>query len=89
MLHRLRSVLTTLGMVFGVCSVIAMLAIGEGSKQEAVEQIRQLGAANVIIRSVKPEQDNAAEDTATASATTGTPLACRSTRVAEIRSPTT
>jgi len=45
-------------MILGVGSVIAMLAIGEGSKQEALERIRQLGASNVIIRSVKPEQDN-------------------------------
>ncbi len=43
-----------LGTILGVGSVIAMLAIGEGSKREAVEQIRQLGATNVIIRSVKP-----------------------------------
>ena len=53
-LHKLRSGLTVLGIVFGVCSVIAMLAIGEGSKREALEQIRELGANNIIIRSVKP-----------------------------------
>ena len=35
--------------------MIAMLAVGEGSKRHAVEQIRKLGASNVIIRSVKPE----------------------------------
>ena len=34
-LHRLRSLLTVLGIVFGVCSVIAMLAIGEGASFEA------------------------------------------------------
>ena len=55
MLHKLRSFLTMLGTILGVGSVIAMLAIGEGSKRHAVEQIRQLGAANVIIRSVKPD----------------------------------
>ena len=54
LLHKLRSLLTMLGTILGVGSVIAMLAIGEGSKRHAVEQIRQLGAANVIIRSVKP-----------------------------------
>ena len=54
LLHKLRSFLTMLGTILGVGSVIAMLAIGEGSKREAVEQIRQLGATNVIIRSVKP-----------------------------------
>ncbi|MDF1862789.1 MAG: ABC transporter permease [Verrucomicrobiales bacterium] len=53
-LHRLRSLLTALGIVFGVSSVIAMLAIGEGASFEAQEQIRQLGSQNVIVRSVKP-----------------------------------
>ena len=43
-LHRLRSLLTVLGIVFGVCSVIAMLAIGEGASHEAQEQIKNLGA---------------------------------------------
>ncbi len=58
LLHKLRSLLTMLGTILGVGSVIAMLAIGEGSKRHAVEQIRKLGAANVIIRSVKPGIDN-------------------------------
>ena len=58
MLHKLRSFLTMLGTILGVGSVIAMLAIGEGSKRKAVEQIRQLGATNVIIRSIKPEPEN-------------------------------
>tara|TARA_R110002096_G_scaffold88884_6_gene202816 strand:- start:1983 stop:4022 length:2040 start_codon:yes stop_codon:yes gene_type:complete len=53
-LHRLRSLLTALGIVFGVSSVIAMLAIGEGASHEAQEQIRKLGSQNVIVRSVKP-----------------------------------
>lgn len=56
-LHRLRSLLTVLGIVFGVCSVIAMLAVGEGASHEAQEQIRRLGSNNIILRSVKPEQD--------------------------------
>ena len=58
LLHKLRSVLTLLGTILGVASVIAMLSIGEGSKQEALEQIRRLGAANVIVRSVKPQPSN-------------------------------
>lgn len=58
MLNKLRSLLTMLGTILGVSSVIAMLAIGEGSKRRAVEQIRQLGAANVIVRSVKPNDDD-------------------------------
>jgi putative ABC transport system permease protein len=58
LLHKLRSTLTTLGVLFGVSSVIAMLAIGEGASADAQEQIRQLGSQNVILRSVKPP-DNA------------------------------
>lgn len=54
LLHKLRSLLTLLGVILGVGSVIAMLAVGEGSKKEALERIRSLGASNVIIRSVKP-----------------------------------
>ena len=57
MLHRLRSLLTTLGMVFGVCSVIAMLAIGEGANYEAQQQIRNLGSQNIILKSIKPAED--------------------------------
>src|SRR6516162_4636773 len=53
-LHRLRSLLTVLGIVFGVCSVIAMLAIGEGGSLAAQEQIKSLGSQNIILRSVKP-----------------------------------
>jgi putative ABC transport system permease protein len=67
MLHKLRSLLTMLGTILGVGSVIAMLAIGEGSKRHAVEQIRRLGAANVIIRSVKPETDDQQTDGRSAS----------------------
>ena len=55
-LHRLRSLLTVLGIVFGVCSVIAMLAIGEGVSYEMQEQIKNLGSQNIILRSVKPPE---------------------------------
>ena len=58
LLHKLRSFLTALGIILGVSSVISMLAIGEGSKQEALERIRELGASNVIIRSDKPKQED-------------------------------
>ena len=58
--HRLRSFLTMLGIVFGVCSVIAMLAIGEGASFEAQEQIRQMGSQNIIINSVKPPDTESA-----------------------------
>ncbi|WP_437224246.1 ABC transporter permease [Planctomicrobium sp. SH661] len=59
LLHKLRSGLTMLGIVFGVFSVIAMLAIGEGASQQAQEQILRLGATNIIVRSVKPPDEAA------------------------------
>ena len=58
-MHRLRSALTMLGMVFGVCSVIAMLAIGEGASQEAQQAIARLGSSNLIVETVKPPQEQA------------------------------
>lgn len=70
--HKLRSFLTVLGTILGVASVISMLAVGEGSKQLAIEQIRSLGAANVIIRSVKPDDSNKEEDDSSSSGTTAT-----------------
>ena len=56
-MHKLRSTLTTLGIVFGVSSVIAMLAIGEGASRQAQEQIARLGSRNIIIKTVPPPED--------------------------------
>lgn len=49
-LHRLRSLLSILGILFGVTSVVAMLSIGEGAKRETLEQIEQLGINSVMIK---------------------------------------
>jgi putative ABC transport system permease protein len=49
-----------MGVVFGVASVIAMLAVGEGASQEAIQQIRMLGSNNILINSVKPTSDTGA-----------------------------
>jgi putative ABC transport system permease protein len=57
LLHKLRSALTMLGIVFGVFSVIAMLAIGEGASKQAQDQVLELGATNIICISVKPPQE--------------------------------
>jgi putative ABC transport system permease protein len=58
LLHKLRSSLTMLGIIFGVCSVIAMLAIGEGASYEAQEAIKKLGSNNILIRSLKPPEQS-------------------------------
>jgi len=61
LLHKTRSVLTMLGVVFGVGSVIAMLAVGEGASQEALRRIRSLGSNNIIITSVKAAEQRQQE----------------------------
>ncbi len=62
MLHKLRSLLTALGIIFGVAAVITMVAIGEGNKQKALSDIRELGARNIIVRSVKPAESSSMAD---------------------------
>jgi putative ABC transport system permease protein len=56
--HRLRSTLAVMGIVLGVASVIVMLGVGEAARYEAIRQIQELGATNIILRSVKPEEEN-------------------------------
>ena len=58
LLHKLRSFLTTLGVVFGVGSVVAMLAVGEGASKEALEQIRKLGSTNIMVTAMKPAEED-------------------------------
>lgn len=56
MLHKLRSLLTALGIIIGVGAVVAIAAYGEGSKQAALADIKELGANNIILRSVRPPE---------------------------------
>jgi putative ABC transport system permease protein len=61
--NKLRAVLTSLGIVFGVGSVISMLAVGTGAKQEILDQMKLLGANNIIITPiVEQEEGKVAED---------------------------
>ena len=57
LLHKLRSGLAILGILIGITAVIWLVALGEGVSQQAQEQIKDLGATNVIVRSKKPSQD--------------------------------
>jgi putative ABC transport system permease protein len=50
--HRLRTLLSGLGMVFGIATVVTALAIGEGARRSALEEIGALGINNVFLRSV-------------------------------------
>ena len=65
--HKTRSCLTMLGMVFGVGSVIAMLAVGEGASHQALESIKRLGSQNIMVNSVKPTSEDAGNSAAQAS----------------------
>ena len=67
MLHKLRSSLTTAGILFGVASVIAMLAVGEGASEETLKQYREMGVTNVLIRSKKPEETQQSASSSTMS----------------------
>ncbi|AWM38218.1 Macrolide export ATP-binding/permease protein MacB [Gemmata obscuriglobus] len=55
--HRLRTLLTTLGIVLGVASVIVMLAVGEAARYQAIKQLEDLGATTILLRSVKPTDE--------------------------------
>jgi putative ABC transport system permease protein len=53
-LHKLRSILSVLGIIIGTGSVIAIMAVGKGNMEDALEDIRRQGTNNVIVRSIKP-----------------------------------
>ena len=63
--NKLRASLTSLGILFGVASVIAMLAIGNGAEQEILAQMKLLGANNIVITPIieQKEGKNEKDDT--------------------------
>jgi putative ABC transport system permease protein len=60
--NKLRAGLTSLGILFGVASVIAMLAIGKGAEQEILEQMRLLGSNNIIITPIVEQKEGTADE---------------------------
>ena len=66
--NKLRAVLTSLGIIFGVGSVISMLAIGTGAKQEILEQMKLLGANNIIIAPIIEQEEGKIEEDETSKA---------------------
>jgi putative ABC transport system permease protein len=59
--RKLRTLLTLLGMIFGVGAIVAMLAVGEGSRREALRLVSELGLNNLIVRTKSLEQDTLRE----------------------------
>jgi putative ABC transport system permease protein len=60
-LHKLRSMLSVLGIIIGTGAVIILMAFGKGSMEDALEDIRRQGTTNVIVRSVKPSDETTAQ----------------------------
>jgi putative ABC transport system permease protein len=60
--NKLRSLLTALGIIFGVAAVIAMLAIGNGAQSEILEQIKLVGANNIVITPVVEQTEESVQD---------------------------
>src|SRR5512133_3300466 len=60
--NKLKSMLTALGIIFGVAAVIAMLAIGKGAKQEIMEQMKMVGVNNILINPIIPDKSSSEEE---------------------------
>ncbi len=60
--NKLKSMLTALGIIFGVAAVIAMLAIGKGAKMEIMEQMKMVGVNNILINPVIPDKSSSAAE---------------------------
>jgi putative ABC transport system permease protein len=56
--NKLRSLLTGLGIIFGVAAVIAMMAIGAGAQEEILEQIKLVGVNNIVITPVVEQEES-------------------------------
>lgn len=61
--NKLKSILTALGIIFGVAAVISMMAIGNGAEQEILEQIKMVGVNNIIITPTEASANEASSDT--------------------------
>lgn len=60
--NKLKSILTALGIIFGVAAVISMLAIGKGAQQEILDQIKMVGVNNILISPIVQEKDASSEE---------------------------
>jgi len=60
--NKLKSMLTALGIIFGVAAVIAMLAIGKGAKQEIMEQMKMVGVNNILINPIVPDKSSSTDE---------------------------
>ena len=73
--NKLKSLLTALGIIFGVAAVISMLAIGNGAEQEILEQIKMVGVNNIIVTPILINDQASGNDLKSSAATEGNQLA--------------
>lgn len=66
--NKIKSLLTALGIIFGVAAVISMLAIGNGAEQEILEQIKMVGVNNIIITPILKSNQATTNDQKSAAA---------------------
>ena len=62
--NKIRSILTALGIIFGVAAVIAMLAIGNGAQREILEQIKLVGVNNIVVKPFVEQKEEVVEEAA-------------------------
>ena len=60
--NKVRSLLTALGIIFGVAAVIAMLAIGNGAQKEILDQIKLVGVNNIVIKPIMEQKEEKIEE---------------------------
>lgn len=60
--NKVRSLLTALGIIFGVAAVIAMLAIGNGAQQEILDQIKLVGVNNIVVKPIVEQKEEKVEE---------------------------
>jgi putative ABC transport system permease protein len=60
--NKVRSLLTALGIIFGVAAVIAMLAIGNGAQKELLEQIKLVGVNNIVVKPIVEQKEEKVEE---------------------------
>lgn len=62
LVNKVRSLLTGLGIIFGVAAVIAMLAIGNGAQKELLEQIKLVGVNNIVVKPIVQQKEEKVEE---------------------------
>ena len=86
MSHKLRSLLTTLGIIFGVAAVIAMMAIGNGAQQEILDQLKLVGVNNIVVTPIVEQTEEEIDESGASESGNGEKLISPGLSLADARS---